>query len=72
MKIAFLADTHFGARNDAPLFLDHFLDFFENQFFPYLEENKIDTIIHLGDLMDRRKFVNFHTLNQVRKRFMDR
>ena len=30
MKIAFLADTHFGARNDAPLFLDHFLDFFEN------------------------------------------
>ena len=44
MKIAFLADTHFGARNDAPLFLDHFLDFFENQFFPYLEENKIDII----------------------------
>ena len=70
MKIAFLADTHFGARNDAPLFLDHFLDFFENRFFPYLKEHNIDKIIHLGDFMDRRKFVNFHTLNQVRTRFI--
>ena len=72
MKIAFIADTHFGARNDAPLFLDHFLDFFEKQFFPYLEDNNIKTIIHLGDFMDRRKFVNFHTLNQVRKRFIEK
>ena len=72
MKIAFITDTHFGARNDAPLFLDHFLDFFEKQFFPYLEEHGIKTIIHLGDLMDRRKFVNFHTLNQVRKRFIQK
>lgn len=72
MKLAFLADTHFGARNDAPLFLDHFLDFFENQFFPYLEANNIKTIIHLGDFMDRRKFVNYNTLNQVRKRFIQK
>lgn len=70
MKIAIICDTHFGARNDNELFLDHFLNFFENQFFPYVRENNIDTIIHLGDFFDRRKYVNVNTLNQVRKRFL--
>ena len=72
MKIAIINDTHFGARNDSSLFLEHFLSFFENQFFPYLEENNIDTIIHLGDLMDRRKYVNFNTLNLVRTKFIEK
>jgi len=71
MKIAIINDTHFGARNDHQLFLDHFLSFFENQFFPYLKENNIKTIFHLGDFFDRRKYINFHTLNEVRKRFLD-
>jgi len=69
MKIAIINDTHFGARNDHQLFLDYFLSFFEKQFFPFLLENNIDTVFHLGDLMDRRKFVNFHTLNAVQSRF---
>jgi len=71
MKIAILNDSHFGARGDNQLFLDYFLDFFENQFFPYLKENNITTVLHLGDLMDRRKFVNFNTLGTVRNRFMN-
>ena len=70
MKIAILNDSHFGARGDNQLFLDYFLDFFENQFFPYLKENNITEVLHLGDLMDRRKFVNFNTLTTVRNRFM--
>ena len=52
------------------VFLDYFMKFFENVFFPYLKENDITTIIHAGDLMDRRKFVNFNVLNQVRNRFV--
>lgn len=72
MKIAIINDTHFGARNDSSLFLEHFLSFFEEQFFPYLEENNINTIIHLGDLMDRRKYVNFNTLNLVRTKFIEK
>lgn len=39
-------------------------------FFPYLKTHNIKHIIHLGDLMDRRKYVNFQTLNVVRERFM--
>ncbi len=71
MKIAILADTHFGARNDSQLFLDYFTNFFENTFFPECEKRGVKTIIHLGDLMDRRKFVNFNTLSQVREKFVE-
>ena len=70
MKVAVVTDTHFGVKNDSPLFLDEFLSFFEKQFFPYVLENNITTVLHLGDLLDRRKFVNFYTLSQVRDRFM--
>tara|TARA_R100000388_G_scaffold94683_2_gene82755 strand:- start:2067 stop:3122 length:1056 start_codon:yes stop_codon:yes gene_type:complete len=72
MKIAIINDTHFGARNDSSIFLNHFLEFFEEQFFPYCVENEIDQVIHLGDLMDRRKYVNFNTLYEVRKRFFQK
>jgi len=70
-KVAFITDTHFGARNDSPLFVEYFLSFLEGQFFPYLKANNIKTIVHLGDLMDRRKFVNFFVLSQVKTRFID-
>jgi len=72
MKIALINDTHFGARGDSQLFFDYFMKFFDNVFFPYLKENNIKTIIHAGDLMDRRKFVNFNILNQVRTKFFDK
>jgi DNA repair exonuclease SbcCD nuclease subunit len=71
MKIAIIGDTHFGARGDSPLFLNHFLKFFEEQFFPYVKENGITKVLHLGDLFDRRKFVNFNTLHHTKKRFID-
>ena len=72
MKIALINDTHFGARGDSQLFLDYFMKFFDDVFFPYTKENNIKTVIHAGDLMDRRKFVNFNILNQVRTKFIDK
>ena len=70
MKIALINDTHFGARGDSQLFFDYFMKFFDDVFFPYLKENDIKTVIHAGDLMDRRKFVNLNILNQVRNKFI--
>ena len=72
MKIALLTDTHFGARNDSPAFSKYFFKFYDEVFFPYLKENEITTILHAGDFMDRRKYVNYNILNQVRRRFVDR
>lgn len=72
MKIALLNDTHWSARGDSQIFLDYFMSFFDKVFFPYMEEHGITTIIHAGDFMDRRKYVNFNILNQVRDRFISR
>ena len=70
MKIALLADTHFGIKNDNQTFQKYLNKFFSDVFFPYIDEYNIKTIIHLGDLVDRRKTINFLTLNNLRKSFI--
>lgn len=72
MKIALITDTHFGARNDNLAFNEYFYQFWENTFFPYIEKHGIDTVIHLGDVMDRRKFVSYKIAKDFRERFMQR
>lgn len=69
MKSAIITDTHFGVRNDSQIFSRYMEDFYSNIFFPYLDENKIDHVIHMGDVFDRRKFINFKTLYDAKKFF---
>lgn len=64
MKIAIIGDSHFGARSDSPIFRDYFAKFYDEIFFPYILKNNINTVVHLGDFLDRRKFVNFETLKK--------
>ena len=71
MKIAIINDTHAGARGDSLPFNEYFFKFWEGTFFPYLKENNIKHICHLGDVVDRRKFINYVILNSWRKRFFD-
>jgi len=66
MKIALLTDTHFGARNDSVLFHEYFMKFYNNVFFPELEKRNIDTVIHLGDVFDRRKYINYNILDRIK------
>ena len=70
--IAIINDTHFGIRNDSIYFLDKSLEYFETVVFPYIIKNDIKNIIHLGDFFDRRKYINFNTLKEVRKRFLEK
>lgn len=72
MKIALATDTHFGARSDSPQFNEFFFKFWENVFFPYLREHQIKTVVHLGDVVDRRKFINHYIADQFQTRFMRR
>ena len=72
MKIAILGDTHFGARGDSPVFHNYFKKFYEECFFPYLEQNNIKHVIQLGDVFDRRKFINFNSLKQSREYFFEK
>ena len=71
MKIALITDTHWGARSDCSHFHDYFEDFYTKQFFPELEKRNIDTIIHLGDIVDRRKYINYVTLRKMKDIFID-
>jgi len=70
MKIALLTDTHYGVRNDSVTFAGFQNKFFYEVFLPYLKENRITEVIHLGDLMDRRKYVNYVTLKNVKDNFI--
>ncbi len=72
MKIALLNDTHFGCRNDSPAFMNYHNRFYDEIFFPYIKENNIKRLIHLGDVVDRRKFINFKTAHTFREEFMHR
>ena len=62
MKIAIITDTHFGARKGADYIHNYFKKFYDNIFFPYLEKHNIDTIIHMGDVFDSRKSIDYQSL----------
>jgi DNA repair exonuclease SbcCD nuclease subunit len=72
LKIALITDTHFGARNDNQNFNEYFFEFYEKQFFPYLKEHNITDVVHLGDVMDRRKYVSYRIAKDFRERFIDK
>lgn len=69
MKIAILGDTHYGVRNDSPNFLALQDNFYTNIFIPYLKDNDIKVVWQLGDMFDRRKYINFNTLAESKRFF---
>ena len=71
MKVALISDTHFGARSDNLALLDYKKRFFDNIFFPYLDSHNIQEICHLGDIVDRRKYINIYTANRMRVDFLE-
>jgi len=72
MKVAIITDQHFGARNDSVGFLDFFQEFYDNTFFPAIDAAGISTVLILGDTFDRRKYVNFYSLQRAKEMFFDK
>ena len=69
-KIAIITDTHYGVRGDAVMFLDYQKKFLDNVFFPYIDNNNIKHVFHLGDLVDRRKYISYMTANRLKQDFL--
>jgi len=72
LKIGIITDTHFGARNDNLNFNDYFYKFYDDIFFPTLKERGITTCVHMGDVVDRRKFISYRIASDFRKRFINK
>lgn len=72
MHVAILSDTHWGVRGDNVAFLDMTKRFLDDVFFPTLKSRKIEHIVHLGDLVDRRKQVSYLTASRLRQDFLNK
>tara|TARA_B100001989_G_scaffold90537_1_gene63006 strand:+ start:286 stop:1320 length:1035 start_codon:yes stop_codon:yes gene_type:complete len=71
MKLAIITDTHYGARKGSKHLHDYFEMFYRDIFFPSLEEHKIDTVIHMGDIFDSRKAIDLQSLEWSKKVVLD-
>ena len=67
MRVAIITDTHYGARKGSKHLHDYFELFYKNVFFPSLEEEGIDTIIHMGDVFDSRKSIDYYSLEWAKR-----
>jgi DNA repair exonuclease SbcCD nuclease subunit len=72
MKVAIITDQHFGARKNSKLFHDYFLKFYNDVFFPTLEEQGITTVVDMGDTFDSRKGIDFSALSWAKNNYYDR
>ena len=67
MKILLITDQHFGVRNDNQSFLDHYRKFYGEIVLPFVDAHKIDTVIALGDTFDKRRSINFMSLEAAKE-----
>jgi len=70
-KVALITDTHFGARKGNQTFHDYFEKFYNEVFFPTLDERGIDTLVHLGDCFDVRKGIDYWSLDWAKRVFFN-
>ena len=71
MKAVLISDQHFGVKNDSKQMHDYFHRFYSEIFFPYIDQHDIKDVFVLGDLVDRRKYINYITLHRLRKDFVE-
>ena len=72
MKVAIITDQHFGARKNSKLFHDYFLKFYNEVFFPTLEQYGITTVVDMGDTFDSRKGIDFSALSWAKNNYYDK
>ena len=68
-KFAILGDTHFGASNSSEVLHEYMRKFYKD-FFNYIDETGIRTILQLGDLFDVRRHTNTWALNFFKEVFL--
>ena len=72
MKVAIITDQHFGARKGSKFLHEYFKKFYDEVFFPYLEESGIKTVIDMGDTFDNRRSIDLWSLEWAKENYYDR
>ncbi len=72
MKVAIITDQHFGARKGSKYLHDYFKKFYEELFFPYLEENNIKVVIDMGDTFDNRRNIDLWSLEWAKENYYNK
>ena len=67
MKILLITDQHFGVRNDNQAFINLYKKFYNQIVVPFIKASKISTVIALGDTFDKRRSINFMSLNEAKE-----
>ena len=69
--VACITDSHYGAKKGSKHLHDYFELFYKNVFFPTLEEHEIKTVIHMGDVFDSRKSIDYQSLEWSKRVVFD-
>ncbi len=72
MRIGLISDTHFGSRKGSKHLHDYFEKFYDDVFFPTLEAEGIDTVVHMGDAFDSRKSIDYQSLEWSKRVVFER
>ena len=71
MKILLITDQHFGVRNDNLHFVEHYRKFYSNIVIPFIKASGIKEIINLGDTFDKRRSINYMSLEAAKEMWFD-
>ena len=67
MKVLLITDQHFGVRNDNIHYVDRYRKFYTETVLPFIDKEGITEILNLGDTFDRRKAINFSSLEAAKE-----
>ena len=71
MKILLITDQHFGVRNDNLYFVEHYKKFYSKIVIPFIKASGIKEIINLGDTFDKRRSINYMSLEAAKEMWFD-
>jgi len=71
MLVAIISDTHIGARKTSQYLHDYFEKFYNEVFFPALDQYNVKTIIHMGDCFDNRKSIDYKAIEWGKRVIFD-
>lgn len=67
MKVLLITDQHFGVRNDSLVYVEYYKKFYTNVVIPFIQKFNIKNVVCLGDTFDRRKSINFNSLEAAKE-----